>query len=209
MVKLFSHADREAVAQAIAEAERKTCAELVIVVAPASDIYQDYMLLYGLIAGSTIGFGLWASKTIVIFPFLFAIQLVAMGLLVFIPWLQHLCLRLVPKRIRHHRAAHRACEEYLAVSRHIPAATPIVLLYVSVAEHYAYILTSRLVREKITDERWNSVIREFSGGIRKLGLRDSCINAIKRMAELIAPHFPEGDEVHSFSNHVIEIKQSP
>ena len=96
MVKLFSHADKEAVAQAIAEAEHKTCAELVVVVAPASDVYQDYMLLYGLIAGGMIDLGLWITKTITVFPFLLAVQLVVMALLAFTPWLRHLCLRLFP-----------------------------------------------------------------------------------------------------------------
>lgn len=206
MVKLFLHADKEAVAQAIAEAERKTCAELVIVVAPASDVYQSYMMLYGLIAGSAIGLGLWTTKTITAFPFLLVIEFVPMALLTFIPWLRHLCLRLVPKRIRHHRAAHRACEEYLAVSRHIPVATPIVLLYVSVTERYAHILSSRLVREKIPDETWTAVIREFTGGIRKLGLRESCINAIKHMTKLVTPHFPEQGKAHNLGRHVIEIK---
>jgi len=52
MVKASHLTDKEAIAEAIAEAERKTCTELVLVVAPASDAYQSTMLLYGLIAAA-------------------------------------------------------------------------------------------------------------------------------------------------------------
>ena len=205
MVKILSKADKEAVAKAIAEAERQTSAELVAVVAPASDAYQSYLLLYGLIAGSAIGVGLWATKTITGFPLLLAIQFAVMALLSFIPWLRHLLVRLVPKRIRHHRAAHRAYEEYLIVSRHVAAQTPIVLLYISLAERYAHILTSRSVREKIPDERWNEVIGELTAALPVEGLQASCIKAIRRATGLLTPHFPEKGEAHKLGHPVIEI----
>ena len=208
MVKILSKVDKEAVAQAITEAEQQTSAELVVVVAPVSDAYQSYLLLYGLITGSTIDIGLWAAKLVTLFPLLLVIQLTVIALLSFTPWLRQLCLRLVPKRIRHHRAAHRAYEEYLSVSRHVSAATPIVLLYVSIAEHYAHILTSRSVREKIPDERWNAIIGELTAAIPADGLQSACIKAIRRATELVAPYFPENGEIHSLGHTVIEIGRS-
>lgn len=206
MVKILSKADKEAIAQAITEAERQTSAELVAVIAPASDVYQSYLLLYGLIAGSAIDIGLWAAKLLTAFPFLLAIQLAAIALFSFTPWLRHLLVRLVPKRIRHHRAAHRAYEEYLSVSRHVSAATPIVLLYVSLAEHYAHILTSRSVREKIPDEHWNAVISELTAAVRQTDIQDACVHTIKRMAGMLAPHFLEKGEADAISHRVIEIE---
>lgn len=205
MVKILSKADKEAVAQAITEAERQTSAELVVVVSPASDAYQSYLLLYGLIAGSTIDIGLWAAKLVTLFPLLLVIQLTVIALLSFTPWLRHLCLRLAPKRIRHHRAAHRAYEEYLSVARHVSAVTPIVLLYVSLAEHYAHILPSRSVREKVPDDSWNAIIGGLTAAIPSEGLPTACIKAIRQATGLLAPHFPEKGEVHSLGHTVIEI----
>jgi putative membrane protein len=204
MVRVLSHTDKQAIGQAIAEAERRTAAEIVTVIAPASDAYQSYILLYGLIVGSAIATGLWGTKTVTAFPLLLVIQIAAMALLSFIPWLRHACIRLVPKRILYHRAAHRAYEEYLSVSRHVSAATPIVLLYVSVAEHYAHILTSRSVREKIPDKTWNAVIQEFTVSVKKSGLRAGCIGAIQKITGLVIPHFPERGETHILGHHVIE-----
>jgi putative membrane protein len=206
MVKVFSDADKKTLGLAIAEAESKTSAELVLVVAPASDAYQSYMTIYGLLLGSALATWLWATKIVVAFPYLLAIQLLAISLLAFIPWVRHRCLRLIPKHILHRRAAHRAYEEYLVLSRHVSAVTPIVLLYISAAEHYAHILTSRLVREKIPDESWNAVITELTAAIPKGGLRDASIGTIQRISELLGPHFPDNGGANALEHDVIEIK---
>jgi putative membrane protein len=205
MVKIFRDAEKTKIAEAIAEAERKTCAELVLVAAPASDAYQSYMTIYGLIAGSVAGIGLWATGTVTAFPYLLAIQLTAIALLAFVPWVRHPCLRLIPKHILHRRAAHRAYEEYLVLSRHVSAATPIVLLYISAAEHYAHVLTSRLVRERIVDESWDALIRELTAAIPREGLLNACLKAIDHMAKLLAPHFPENGGGNALDHDVIEI----
>lgn len=191
MVNILSDTNKNAVAQAIAEAEKMTSAELVVVVTPASDAYQSYLLLYGLLTASTLDMGLWATKTVTGFPLLLIIQLIIMTLFCFIPWLRRLLIWLVPKHIRHHRAAHRAYEEYLFASRHVSAATPIVLLYVSLAEHYAHILTSRSVREKIPNEHWNAIIGELTCSISSDGVQNTCIKALRHITDLLVPHFPE------------------
>ena len=207
MVKILSPENKQAVAHAIAEAEAVTSAEIVAVVAAASDAYHTYVLLYGLMVGSAIGMGFWLSNPDIIFPFLLFIQLVVIALFSWIPWLRHQCLRLVPKRIQHRRAAHRAYEEYLVVSRHLHSSAPIVLLYVSQAERYAHILTSRLVREKIPDADWNAVIEAFVALVRKTNLQDACTLAIGRMAQLLTPHFPCVGAPHRTGRTVIEVER--
>jgi len=187
MVKMVN---KQIIATAIAEAERTTSAEIVAVVSPASDPYQNYILLYGLMLGSLVAFGLWAGKIIGDFPLLLAVQLGITALLSLLPWLHKPLLRLVPKHIRHHRAAHRAFEEYLLISRHVPAATPILLFYVSLAERYVHILPSRLVREKIPDKEWEAVVTEFTASMKSDGLEQACVSAISRMATMLAPYFP-------------------
>src|SRR5690348_10379194 len=77
MVKFM---DKKIIADAIAEAERNTSAELVAVVSPASDTYQSYILFYGLVSGSLIATSLWAEKAVTGFPLLLAIQLVITAL---------------------------------------------------------------------------------------------------------------------------------
>jgi len=193
MVTFLSQTNKDAIVAAIAESKQTTSAELSVVIAPASDAYQSYFLLYALMASSVIDVGLWATNTVIGFPWLLIIQLAAMALFSFIPWLRHLCLPLVPKRIRDHRAAHRAYEEYLMVSHRAAATTPIVLLYISVAERYAHILTSRSVREKIPNTRWEAIINQLTAAIPTEGLQGAFIKAIGSTTEVLAPRFPTKD----------------
>jgi putative membrane protein len=191
MVKELSLELKETIAKAIAEAGRRTSAEIVVVVLPASDPYQSYLLSYGLILGSLAGMGLWMEKMVTGFPLLFGVQVAAIMLTLFIPLLGNLCLKLIPKRVLHHHAARRAFEEFLIVSRHVPAERPVVLLYISLAERYVHILHSRAVLPKIPNETWEAVIQEFTTLMKKFGLQEACVTAIHSISSTLEPHFPE------------------
>ncbi len=205
MVKILSNNDKELIEQAVAKAENITSADLVTVVAPASDVYQSYLLLYGLMAGSMIDIVLWSTKIVTSFPLLFTIQLLAIILLSFIPFLNQQILRFVPKNILHARAAKRAGEEYLNVSRQVSRDTPIVLLYISIAERYVHIFTSQIVREKISDESWNSIILELTTNVRLEGLPKAIVKATENVTKILIPYFPQKGAAKSLDNSVIEI----
>jgi putative membrane protein len=190
MVKNTAPDLKKIIAAAIAEAERDTAAEIVLVVSPASESYRGYTTLYGLVLGSFIGMALWMSKTVTGFPLLFGIQVAAIALTMLLPPLRSLCLKLVPRHILHHHAARRAFEEYLFVSRHVPAERPIVLLYVSLAEKYVHVLHSRAVLQKIPNEAWDAVIEEFSTLMKNAGLQQACLAAIRSIAKTLQPQFP-------------------
>lgn len=190
MVKELSPQLRETIAKAIAEAEQRTSAEIVLVVLPASDAYQSYLMSYGLALGSLIGMGLWLEKIVTGFPLLFGVQVAAIMVMLFVPLLGGLCLKLIPRRVLHHHAARRAFEEYLVVSRHVPAEKPVVLLYISLAERYVHILHSRAVLQKIPNESWEAVIQEFTTLMKKSGLREACVAAVQSITSTLEPHFP-------------------
>ena len=189
MVKKLSPELKETIAKAIAEAGHRTRAEIVAVVLPASDSYQNYLLLYGLTLGSLIGMGLWMEKIVTGFPLLFGIQVTAILVTLFV--LRGLCVLLVPKRVLHHHAARRAFEEYLIGSRQVPAETPVVLLYISLAERYVHILHSRAVLQKVPNETWETVIHEFTAHMKSEGLQKACVTAIQSMTRALEPHFHE------------------
>jgi putative membrane protein len=202
-LKNLSQENKEAISAAIREAEKVTSAEIVVVVAPVSDAYQSHIVLFGLAVGSFFSSILWAEKLLTAFPYLLMVQLAVISIFSFTPALRSFCISFIPKQILHHRAAHRAFAEYLAVSQKVSYPTPIVVLYVSLAEHYAHILPSRLVREKIPDEIWDSVIREFIATMTKTELHDACISTIQHITKLLTTHFPAGKEVNYISDKVI------
>ncbi|MBV8939466.1 MAG: hypothetical protein JO089_06470 [Alphaproteobacteria bacterium] len=178
--------------EAIAAAERRTAAELALVVTPASDAYQSGVLLYGITAGTVLSLGLWVSGALTDFPLLLLVQLGAAVIISLIPWLRHACIRLLPRRMRQHRAARRAFEEYLHASRHFPATAAVVLIYISLAERYAHVLASHAVREHIPDETWSGTIDVFTQSVRGEGLKNACVRGIQHAADILAPYFPKG-----------------
>jgi len=204
MVNMLTQPERNVLDGTIRDAESRTSAELVMVIAPASDAYQSAVLLYGFLLGSLIALLLWITNIVPDFPLLMAVQITTLSMMMFVPFLNALCLRMVPERIGKQRAARRAYEEYQAVSRHVPTATPIVLFYISLAERYAHIVQSRSVREKIPDSEWAHIVRTLTAEIASGGLCNACVNAVESSAKLLIPHFPERAGMTGINPTIIE-----
>lgn len=188
--KLPSHLT-SAVSAAIEAAEKRTSAEVAVVIAKESDGYQPYLLLDGFALGCLIGTGLWWTKILTAFPLLVLLQALCMAGFALLPLFQHLGRRLIPPQVLHHHAALRAHAEFQVLSRNIAPEKPVALLYVSLAERYAHILHSRDIGAKIAPGIWQEIMSEFTAGVTKPGLRPACETAIARMADALAKPFPK------------------
>lgn len=204
MVKKLSNEAGAAISAAVTAAERRTSAEIAVVVSPASDTYQAYLLLYGFAAGSSLAAALWWTKTLTPFPLLLAVQGVSIAAFAVTPVLKTLCLKLLPSRLLHHYAGRRAALEFQALSRHVPAERPVVLIYVSLAERYAHIIHSRAIGARIPRAAWDTVIAELTGLMKASGLQQACVAAVGRVATVLSPHFPDGGEKNALDDGVIE-----
>ena len=206
MVKSLTKQDKQKISAAITEAEKATSAEIVLVVAETSDTYQDYVLLVALaVSGLPAGI-LWTENLLTEFPYLFIVQLVVIALFSFVPVLRNFCIRFVPKRIQHYRAAHRAYGEYINISQNIPATVPVLIFYISIAEHYAHIVAGRLVHEKMPNETWDSIIDEFAKRITTKDLAEACIEATQNITSKLAQYFPAENTKNYISDEVISTK---
>lgn len=202
MVKKLTGEDKNAISAAVAEAERRTSAEIAVVVSPTSDAYQAYLLLYGFAAGSIVAALLWWTKALTPFPALLALQGLFMAAFAFAPFLKTPCLKLLPTRLLHYYASRRAALEFQSLSRHVPAGRPIVLIYVSLAERYAHIIHSRAIGQKIPGPAWDTIIAELTGLARNAGLRQACVTAVERVASVLSPHFPDEGEANVLSDSI-------
>ena len=190
MVKKISTELADAIAKALQQAKHRTDAEVIMVVSPVSDHYQGEVMAYGLALGSLISLGLWLGNVYTGFPELLGVQIAVIAMINLIPALRGIFVKMIPKRILHHQAARRAMAEFVFEARHVPARQPAVMLYVSLAEHYAHILHSRAVPEKVPGEAWNGVIRNFTGAVKSAGLQNACVTAIGDMAKILEESFP-------------------
>lgn len=203
MVKKLSDENKKAIYSAIAEAEKETSAEIVFVVAPASDSYQSHIFLFGLLIGSFICALLWGAKIFTAFPLLFMVQIAFISAFSIIHSLRYFFIHFIPRQLLHHLAGHRAYAEYVSISQKLPASIPLVVIYISLAEHYAHILSDRFIREKIPGSVWDSVVSEFTVAITKDGLQDACTATIQKIANILAPHFPAQENENYISDQVI------
>ena len=94
-----------------------------------------------MVLGSFFALLLWHGGVMTEFPALLCVQLAFPALLVFsvVPFLRHFCAVLCAAYFMRERAAQRAAAEYLHLAHHLPANTPIVLIYVSLIERYVHI----------------------------------------------------------------------
>ncbi len=191
MVKVFTTSEKEQLSAAIYKAEKRTNAEIAAVILPISDRYIPEMMLYGFMLGSLVAILLWEMSWVLSFPLLFLIQLLGIFTVPFLPGVNKCFLRLLPQKLLFHRAAHLGAEELLAIHHNVPHNTPVVLLFISLAEHYVHLFPNAVVKSKIKDEVWKPIVVEFSAKLSEATLTGACLHAIDAIADVLEPLFPE------------------
>lgn len=186
----LTDADRARIAAAVKAAERRTSAEFVTVIAPASHTYVLVPVLYATAFALLLPGALWLAGVLYEFVWLYAAQLGAFAAaLVVLRW-QPLALRLVPDRVQRRYAGHRAREQFLARGLHRTAARNGVLLFVSVAEHYVEIIADSATAEAVSDEEWAEIVAAFTARVKAGRAAEGFEAAIAAIADRLAARFP-------------------
>ncbi|MBA1190217.1 hypothetical protein G7Z99_14335 [Pseudomonas entomophila] len=187
---LLSEYEQRHVAEAIARVERGTDAELVTVLARRADDYAYIPLL-------------WASLVALIVPGVlhYVFGWLSVNLLLLTQWLTFivLCLvfrlpalttRLIPRRVRHWRAANLARRQFLEQRLHHTVGGTGVLIFVSEAERYVEILVDHGVAERLEDGAWDGIIARFTEQVRQGKTLDGFVECIEACGALLAVHVP-------------------
>jgi len=178
---LLSESEQQQVAEAINRVERETDAELVTVLASRADDYAYIPLLWAGILALVI------PGAINYFPgWLNAYQLllvqwasfVALGLIFRLP---RITTRLIPRSVRHWRAANLARRQFLEQKLHHTHGGTGMLIFVSEAERYVEILVDRGISSRLSDDTWESIVTTFTRDVKAgqtlkgfLGCIDAC-----------------------------------
>jgi putative membrane protein len=185
----FSKEDHEAISAAIRAAEQRTSGQIVCVLAHASSEYGHVPIL-------------WASALALIAPWplieltqwsvqrIFLVQLAVFIVATLIFFLTPLRIALVPRSVRRSRA-HRAALEQFVVRR--VANTPNrcgILIFVSLAEHYARIVADEGIATKVQASEWQAAIDSLTANMRVGQIAAGFIAAIERCGAVLAAHAP-------------------
>lgn len=217
--------DHRRVNAAIGAAEERTDGEVIAIVARRSDAYHDAALQWSLLVmllcfaavaafpQAFIGLleaitGSWHAEWTVrelltiLLAVLTAIFLAARLALNWMP----LRLALVPRSTRMRRVRRRAVTLFKVGAERRTASRTGVLLYLSLDEHQAEIVSDRAIHASIPAEAWGAAMALLVDAVRDGRPGDGMVEAIGAIGDLLAQHFPfTGQDPNELPDHIIHV----
>jgi putative membrane protein len=189
---VLSDQERAEIEAAVAAAEKRTSAQFAIAVAPASDDYALYPLLWAAMIALIVGDIVALAR-----PDLPTLWIVALQALLFVlsDLLLHwrpLRYRLVPVSVKKAHAARLARLQFAALVENRTSDAVALLLFVSEAEHHVEILVDRGIAARIEATRWHAVIADFVASVSAGQVARALIGTVEAGAGILAPYFPPG-----------------
>ncbi|AAL51412.1 TPM domain-containing protein [Brucella melitensis] len=203
--------DHARIAEAIRKAEAETSGEIYAVLARSSDDYffaAGFVAACGILIASVFAAFLahwyWFDIRLPIFGLaVLAAFVSAMVLLWFVPSIRML---LVPRRIRYKRAHLNALQQFLARNVHITEQRTGILLFVSMAEHYAEVIADAGINARVEQEEWNAIVSTLIHHASRAAVGEGFVEAIGQAGKLLSHHFPAGDDdVNELDDHLIKL----
>jgi putative membrane protein len=195
--------DRDAVADAVAQAETLTSAEIMVVIDRAAGSYRSVPLVMALALALFVPWPLLAM-TATSAPRIFLIQLVCAALLIAALLWYGRGGRFVPGFVKRRRAHDVALREFTARGLTRTRARTGVLLYVALQERYAEVLVDTGLDGRVEPETWRGVIEPLLDAARQDRLRAGLIDAVGAIARMLAPHAPPApDDIDELPNKVV------
>jgi putative membrane protein len=185
----FTKAQHEAVAAAIREAEQKSSGQIVCVLARASSAYAHVPLLWAsalalITPWPLIDFTPWSVQRI----FLAQLVVFLVAAIVF-SWLR-LRLLLVPRAVQRSRAHHAAIEQFVVRRVAHTKNRCGILVFVSLAEHYARIIADEGIAQKVPNAEWQTAVDALVAHMRGGDIAAGFTAAIERCSAVLAAHAP-------------------
>jgi putative membrane protein len=189
---LLTEDDRRAITAAIRAAEQRTCGQIVCVLARSSSDYSavpiQWAALLALVAPWPL---IYFTQLTVQRIFLIQIAVFIAAALI-LSW-SPLRMALVPRAVRRARAHRGAIEQFflrgLANTRHRCG----VLIFVSLAEHYARIVADQGIAAKVPQSAWQEAVDALTAHMRAGEIGRGFIAAIERCGDVLAAHAPPAD----------------
>jgi putative membrane protein len=195
--------DRDAVADAVAQAETMTSAEIMVVIDRAAGSYRSAPLLMALTLALFVPWPLLAM-TVTSAPRIFLIQLVCAVLLVATLLWYGRGGRFVPGFVKRGRAHDVALREFTARGLTRTRSRTGVLLYVALQERYAEVLVDTGLDGRVEPDTWRGIIAPLLDAARQDRLRAGLIEAVGAIARTLAPHAPPApDDIDELPNKVV------
>lgn len=189
-MKIINDQEKAKLEEAVRAVELKTSGELVVVIAARSDDYNYIPLLYPMCLSLLIGpFAVISSIDWALIEILVA-QLVCLVLGVAVARWSPLRTAMVPRAVKHHRAALVAREQFLSQNVHLTSDHTGMLIFISLAERYVEIIADRGINERVELGVWDNAVAEFVGEIKQGRLVIGIEQIVRTCGEILAEQCP-------------------
>jgi putative membrane protein len=189
LVMEFSKEDHEAVSAAIREAEKHTCGQIVCVLARSSSDFAYIPILWAsvlalLVPWPLIDFTQWSVQRI------FLLQLLVFILAGFIFSWVPIRSALVPRAVLRAQAHRVALEQFVIRGVTHTRNRCGILIFVSIAEHYARVIADEGIVQKVHQTEWQAAIDILIGQVREGRITAGFVAAVERCGAILAAHAP-------------------
>lgn len=192
-------------ARAVARAEAGTSGEIVVMVSAQAGAYRSTMLLATLVAALILPWPLlawtaWSATAILL------AQAGLVAALLLASQQARLRTALVPRGLRRARAREAARRAFWSRGLSLTRSRTGVLLYLSLAERHAEIVTDLGVLGRIPPEAWDEILADLVRSLGRGAIEAGLTAAVERVGARLAEHLPAGaDDPDELPNRVIVV----
>jgi putative membrane protein len=185
----LSEEEQHRIGAAINAAEERTAGEIVCVLARAASDYLSYATAWSALLALLLPWGLVAFTELSVRQILLA-QIVVFTALFVVSSSRSVRHHLVPRQIRRAQAHRAAMEQFMIrgmARKHNRAG---VLIFVSLAEHYARIVADDGIAAKVDQAVWQDAIDALLAEVKAGRVADGFEIAVEKCGAVLAEHFP-------------------
>jgi putative membrane protein len=181
--------DRARISAAIRAAEARTSGEIVCVLTQASSHAGVLPVLIAAVAALALPWGLvaWTSMTV---ERILILQVIVFLLLTVILCLPRVRTALLPPRARRAVAHRAALEQFVLRGIARKQDRSGLLIFVSLAEHYARIIADDGIAARVPRAQWQAAVDALTAHMRDGRIAEGFIAAIDLCGNELAAHFP-------------------
>lgn len=201
----FTGSEKEEIAKAVEDVEKRTAGEVAVMVVDSSDSYPEGLLLGGFLLGNVFalpiaqlffGASLWHYL-----PLFFFFAIILMLLLKQWPPLQrHFILPVRLEEMVHRRALRAFYEKELFRTRDQTG----VLFFISLFERRVWILADKGIHQKLSQQDLQQYAAGIARGIKEKDATAQLIRQIEAIGKVLARHFPiKADDTNEIPDEVI------
>ncbi|WP_456433894.1 TPM domain-containing protein [Thermosulfuriphilus sp.] len=187
----FDPAGQQKIAQAIAQAEKATAAEIAVMVVSQSGRYREAEILSALILGHLLAFvltvGLFSASLWHYVPLEFGLSLASYPLIRRFPFLKK---PLIGPRRRAEKVFFRAQRAFLEQGLHQTKEATGVLIFISLFERRVMILADKGIMAHVSQEALDRWAKKLAQKIKQGQAIEGLCEIIKEMGQSLAQHLP-------------------